>query len=76
MADRIAMAGLPNRCVAHGPRKAAAGRLAEASCATKQIMAITGHTTSRMVDRYTKAAETAAMDQLEKQTSNKKSQAE
>jgi hypothetical protein len=44
-------------------------------------MAITGHTTSRMVDHYTKAAEqehmaTAAMHQLEKQTSNKKSQVE
>jgi integrase len=81
MADRIAMAALPDRCVTHGLRKAAARRLAEASCTTKQIMAITGHTTSRMVDHYTKAAEqehmaTAAMHQLEKQTSNKKSQVE
>jgi integrase len=79
MADRIAMAELPDRCVTHGLRKAAARRLAEAGCTTKQIMAITGHITSRMIDHYTKAAEEeqmamAAMLQLEKQTSNKKSQ--
>ncbi|MGD0187698.1 MAG: tyrosine-type recombinase/integrase [Roseiarcus sp.] len=81
MPDRIAMAGLPDRCVTHGLRKAAARRLAEASCTTKQIMAITGHGTSRMVDRYTEEAEQEgmaipAMERLEKQTSNKKSQAE
>jgi integrase len=81
MADRIAMAGLPDRRVTHGLRKAASRRLAEAACTTKQIMAITGHRTSRMVDHYTKDAEQegmaiSAMELLEKQTSNKKSQVE
>ncbi|MGD0563064.1 MAG: tyrosine-type recombinase/integrase [Roseiarcus sp.] len=81
MADRIAMAGLPDRCVTHGLRKAASRRMAEAGCTTKEIMAITGHRTSRMVDLYTKDAEQegmaiSAMERLEKQTSNKKSQAE
>ena len=71
MAERIRMAGLPERCVTHGIRKAAARRLAEAGCPTKQIMAITGHKTSKMVDHYTKAAEQgkmalAAINQLEK----------
>jgi integrase len=43
MADRIKMAGLPDRCVTHGLRKAAARRLADAGCTVHQIMAITGH---------------------------------
>ncbi|MGE0743127.1 MAG: tyrosine-type recombinase/integrase [Hyphomonadaceae bacterium] len=42
---------------AHGLRKAAARRLAEAGCTAHQIMAITGHTTLKEVARYTKAAE-------------------
>jgi integrase len=76
MADRIAMAGLPDRCVTHGLRKAAARRLAEAGCSTREIMAITGHTTSQMVDHYTKSAEQermaeSAMQRLEKQKPNK-----
>lgn len=41
---------------AHGLRKAAASRLAELGCSDREIMAITGHTTSKEVDRYTKAA--------------------
>ena len=80
MAERIALAKLPDRCVTHGLRKASARRLAEAGCTTKQIMAITGHKTSQMVDHYTKAAEqehmaVAAIHQLEKQTPNRNSQA-
>src|SRR4029450_1910749 len=43
MADKIAAAGLPDACVTHGLRKAAARRLAEAGCTTLQIMAVTGH---------------------------------
>ena len=38
-------------------RKAAATRLAQAGCSTKQIMAITGHKTMVEVARYTEAAE-------------------
>lgn len=41
---------------AHGLRKAAASRLAEMGCSDREIMAITGHTTSKEVDRYTKGA--------------------
>lgn len=79
MAERIARAGLPDRCVTHGLRKASARRLAEAGCTTKQIMAITGHRTSQMVDHYTKATEQAqmaidAIDRLEKRTPNRNSQ--
>jgi integrase len=57
MADRIDQAGLPDRCVTHGLRKAAARRLAEAGCSTKEIAAITGHTTLKEIERYTRAAE-------------------
>jgi integrase len=46
-------AGLPN-CTAHGLRKAAATRLAEAGCTEQEIMAITGHKTSKQVSVYTK----------------------
>jgi integrase len=49
-------AGLPH-CSAHGLRKAAAARLAERGCSTREIMAVTGHTTSKEVDRYTRGAE-------------------
>jgi len=48
-------AGLPN-CSIHGLRKAAAARLAEMGCTEFEIMAITGHQTSKEVTRYTKAA--------------------
>src|SRR5262249_41315706 len=45
------------RCKAHGLRKAAARRLAEAGCSASEIMAITGHKTLAEVERYTRAAE-------------------
>lgn len=48
-------AGLPH-CSAHGLRKAAARRLAEAGCSPHEIMAITGHTTLKEVERYTREA--------------------
>jgi integrase len=63
MADRIATAGLPDRCVVHGLRKAAARRLAEAGCSESMIMAITGHTTSKEVARYTRDASQRRMAQ-------------
>jgi integrase len=53
----IREAGLPQRCKAHGLRKAAARRLAEAGCSTSEIMAVTGHKTLAEVERYTRAAE-------------------
>ncbi|MGH6924591.1 MAG: tyrosine-type recombinase/integrase [Propylenella sp.] len=49
-------ADLPH-CSAHGLRKAAARRLAEAGCTPHEIMAITGHRTLKEVERYTRAAE-------------------
>jgi len=48
-------AGLPN-CSIHGLRKAAAARLAELGRSEHEIMAITGHKTSKEVIRYTRAA--------------------
>lgn len=45
MAVKIDKAGLPGRCVTQGSRKAAARRLAEASCTANESASITGHTT-------------------------------
>ena len=56
-ADWCKAAGLPDRCRAHGLRKAAATRLADAGCTANEIMAITGHKTLSEVQRYTKAAD-------------------
>ena len=52
--DRCIEAGVPGR--AHGLRKATATRLAERGATDREIMAVTGHQTSKEVDRYTKAA--------------------
>ena len=48
-------AGLPH-CSAHGLRKAAARRLAEAGCSAHEIMSITGHQSLKEVERYTREA--------------------
>jgi integrase len=56
-------AGLPQRCVFHGLRKAAARRLAEAGCTAHEIAALTGHVSLREVERYTKAADQMRMAQ-------------
>ena len=48
-------AGFPH-CSAHGLRKAAARRLAEAGCSVHEIMAITGHQSLKEVERYTREA--------------------
>ena len=45
-------AGLPPRLSLHGLRKAACRRLAEATCSPHEIMAISGHTTLKEVERY------------------------
>ncbi len=52
---RCIEAGIPH-CSPHGLRKCAATRLADRGATEKQIMAFTGHTTSKEVARYTKAA--------------------
>lgn len=56
MAEAIKEAGLPDHCVFHGLRKAAARRLAEVGCSASQIAAITGHKNLSEVERYTVAA--------------------
>jgi len=79
VASRIGLAHLPDRCVTHGIRKAAARRLAEAGCSANEIAAITGHASLEEVARYTKAAEQrrlaqSAIDRLAKQEANENSQ--
>ena len=54
-------AGLPDCCSAHGLRKAAARRPAEAGCTAHEIAAITGHVTLAEVQRYTIAADQARL---------------
>ena len=54
-------AGLSKECSAHGLRKAACRRLAEAGCSAHQIAAISGHASLREVERYTKAADQARL---------------
>lgn len=56
---------------AHGLRKAAGRRLAEAGCSAKQIAAILGHASLSEVERYTRDADQSrladdAMDMLER----------
>ena len=46
---------------AHGLRKAACRRLAEAGCSANEIAAISGHVSLREVERYTRAADQARM---------------
>jgi integrase len=54
-------AGLPKGTSAHGLRKAACRRLAEAGCSANVIAAISGHASLREVQRYTAAADQARM---------------
>jgi len=59
--DRCDEAGLPAHCAAHGLRKAACRRLAEAGCSANVIASISGHLSLREVERYTKAADQERM---------------
>jgi len=56
-------AGLPQRCSAHGLRKAACRRLAETGCSAPQIAAISGHKTLKEVQRYIEEADQARLAQ-------------
>jgi integrase len=72
--DKCDAAGLPH-CTAHGLRKAAARRLAEAGCTEHEIAAITGHASLREVQRYTRAADQtrlaiAAIEKMKSRTSS------
>jgi integrase len=59
--ERCDEAGLPKHCAAHGLRKAACRRLAEAGCSANVIASISGHSSLREVERYTKAADQERM---------------
>ncbi|MEW6121599.1 MAG: tyrosine-type recombinase/integrase [Pseudomonadota bacterium] len=79
MAATIGEAKLPDECVTHGLRKAAARRLAEAGCSANEIASITGHKTLAEVERYTKEADRmrlakAAIERLTERDANKRSQ--
>jgi integrase len=54
-------AGLPRGTSAHGLRKAACRRLAEAGCSANVIASISGHASLAEVTRYTKAADQERM---------------
>ena len=53
-------AGLPH-CSAHGLRKCAATRLADAGCSLHRIMAVTGHKSMSSLAPYTKRADQARL---------------
>jgi integrase len=57
----VRKAGLPDRCVAHGLRKAALRRLAECGATTKQIAAVSGHRSLSEIERYTARADQASL---------------
>jgi integrase len=72
--EQCDMANL-HHCSAHGLRKAAARRLAEAGCTEHEIAAITGHASLREISRYTKAVDqkrlaAAAMGKVKPRTSS------
>lgn len=58
--DRCNEAGL-SHCTAHGLRKAAARRMAEAGMSADIIKAVTGHTDLKQVSIYTRAANQASL---------------
>lgn len=57
-------AGLAPGCSAHGLRKAACRRLAEAGCSASVIASISGHKTLREVERYVRDADQAKMARM------------
>lgn len=54
--DWCAEAGVPKGYSAHGLRKAACRRLAEAGCSASQIMAVSGHRSLAEAEKYVRAA--------------------
>jgi integrase len=57
MRQAIRAAGLPARCVPHGLRKATLRTMAEHGASAKQLAAVSGHKTTKELDRYTAAAD-------------------
>ncbi len=54
---QVAAAGLPDTCVPHGLRKAGCRVMAESECTSQEIMSVSGSTTLKEVERYTKAVD-------------------
>jgi integrase len=72
----VAAADLPDRCRAHGLRKAGLRRLAEHGASTKELQSMSGHRTLAEVERYTARADRAklsasAVAKLGDETENK-----
>lgn len=59
-ADKCEAAGLETKRM-HGLRKAAARRLAEAGCTAYEIIAITGHSSAKEAEPYTRAVDQRAL---------------
>lgn len=57
----VKAAGLPERCVPHGLRKAAMRRLAEHGASSKELQSMSGHRTLKEVERYTAKADQAML---------------
>jgi site-specific recombinase XerD len=57
--DQMAKAGMPSRCTPHGLRKRCLTDLADTGATIHQIQAISGHLTSKEVERYTRMADRA-----------------
>jgi enterobacteria phage integrase len=79
MREAIRAAGLPEDCRAHGLRKAAGRRLAEALCSPHEIMAVLGHKSLAEAERYTRGANQArlaesAIAKQERQDENRNAQ--
>ena len=55
--DWCNQAGLPRHLSAHGLRKAACRRLAEAGCSASQVMSISGHRSLSEAEKYVRAAD-------------------
>jgi len=54
-------AGLPERCVPHGLRKALQRLLSEHGATTKELQAVSGHSSLKESERYTKQADQARL---------------
>jgi integrase len=59
----VQAAGLPAHCKAHGLRKAALRRLAEAGSTTKELAAMSGHRSLRELELYTEHADQVRLAQ-------------
>ena len=54
---QVTAAGLPDTCVPHGLRKASCVAMAESDCTPHEIMSVSGHSSLKEVERYTRGAD-------------------